>query len=254
MKKIAAIVAVAGLTAAASAQTNSLRYAARLAGEGTWNFGSINRAGTDSNPLVFEVAVFATRQTASAGFSTGVYKCYINADQAADAVSVVEDAGNGVPASGTDGRQGVFNVGPQTQRVFTNRNAGIAGTGFRISSGADTADGSAAGGISNKQNPPIDPATGAPNPNFDSGTQVLLFRFNISVGFAGGVARTINCFTPTTRINSFGIYESASSSVTTEVKANTTVDALDINVTWVPAPSSLALLGLGGLVAGRRRR
>lgn len=252
MRNVCAILALAGAAATASAH-NAFIYGARLVGETDWQFGSISRAGVGNNPLNFEIAVF-TERAQGVAFSTGVYKTYINANQATDSVSLVEDAANGVPASGTDGRTGVFNVGPQTQRVFTNRNAGIAGVGFRISSGADSADGSAAGGISVKQNPPIDPATQAPNPNLNTDAKPMIYRFNVSVGFGDGSARTLNIFTPTTRINSFSVYDSASSSVATDLKASALAEAIDLNVSWVPAPSSLALLGLGGLIAGRRRR
>lgn len=256
MKKIVALVALAGIASVASAQ--SLTYGVRLAGSGgPWQFGAVSFQSLDGSPLNFEVAAFATKRVGDAGIGSVVYKTYINANNSVDSASVVEDTTNGDP-TGEDGRQGTFNFGPQTHRVFTNRNAGIAGSGFRISSGADAADASAAGGISAKQAPPVDPATGVPNANFDFGPTSLLFRFNLSIAcFVNGApdnARVVNIFTPASRLNSFAVHALADSAATTELKASAQLPGTDISVSWVPAPSSLALLGLGALAAGRRRR
>jgi hypothetical protein len=255
MKKIAALIALAGIAAAANAQPgnrNAIVYGARLAGTTDWSFGGITAQSTDTNPLVFEIGVFFFRAQ-GVGHSTAVYKTYIDGVSTAggDSASIVDDVSNG--ASPLDGRVDVFNNGAQNQGVFTNRNAAISGSGFRISSSGDTADGSAAGGISVKQDGP----QGAPP--FREGDGLLGYRFNVTLACTT-VARDVLIKTPgfdattSNRINSYSSYNSLGDNTSTEFKTSTTSDSLTIHASWVPAPSTLALLGLGGLIAGRRRR
>jgi hypothetical protein len=256
MKKIAALIALAGAATVASAQpgtVNQIAYAARAVGQTAWNFGVFGITDTtDSNPITFEIGVFCFRAQGT-GLSTAVFKSYVDGvDVTQDSAAVIEDPSNGVPTSGVDGRVGVWNSGAQTQKVFTNRGAAVPGSGFRISSTADTADGSAAGGISVHQNGPAATSGGPPFVTTDGN---LSFRFNLTVVDIAPGIRNFVVGNPASRINAYSSYNTLTDNTNTDFKANTSVAGLALNATWaIPAPSALALLGLGGLVAGRRRR
>lgn len=80
------------------------------------------------------------------------------------------------------------------------------------------------------------------NPNFVTANPVELFKAEWTAPAAAGT------YTYTTATKQYSVYINNSASRTgtpTEASGSFTV---------IPAPSALALLGLGGLVAGRRRR
>ena len=249
MKKIAALIALAGVAAVANAQhtRNALSYAARAVGDVAWTFGSLTITNsTDTNPVTFEVAVFADWQT-GAGFSAATYKTYVDCNNLTDSVAIVDDAGNGVTP--TDGRQGVFSYTAATQKILSTRNVAVPGSGFRLTGSADTAADASAGGAYF-----FNQATPVGNANFNSDDHVLGYRFNVTLAYAGGADRNALVKTPAIRVGGFTTYNSLAGGTTTDYKANLILEDIALTAKWVPAPSTLALLGLGGLVAGRRRR
>jgi hypothetical protein len=248
MKKIAALIALAGIAAAANAQhtRNALVYGARAVGDVAWNFGSFNITNTtDTNPITFEVAVFADWQT-GAGFSAATYKAYVDCNNLTDSVAIVDDPANG--ASPSDGRQGVFNYTAATQKVLSTRNIAVGGSGFRVTGSADTAaDASAGGAMFFNQSTPVG------NPNFNTDDHVLGYRFNVTLAY-DVLGRSALVKTPLIRVGGFSTYNSLAGGTTTDYKANMVIDNLDLTATWIPAPSALAvLMGAAGFASRRRR-
>ena len=250
MKKIAALVALAGMAAAANAQhtRDALQYAARPVGGGAWTSGNfaINNA-VNSDPITFEVAVFAD-WVSGAGFAAATYKAYVDCNNTTDSIAIIDDPANG--ATPNDGRQGVFSYTAATQKVFTTRAAAVGGSGFRLSSSADTAaDASAGGAMFFNQSTPVN------NPSFNTNDHVLGYRFNVTLVDDGTHTRTALVKSVAIRISGFTTYNALDVGSVTDFKANMIIDNLNLTATWaVPAPSAMALLGLGGLVAVRRRR
>ena len=243
---------MAGSAAAQSGSRTAIVYGARVAGDTTWQFGSLSTISSISAPVAIEVATFLYRSQ-GVGVSTAVFKTYIDTI-ASNSVSIVEDVTNSLPASGVDGRTGFFNFGPQSQIAFRNRNASIPGSGFRISSSADMADMGAPGGINVHQRPPLD-TSGTVNPDFVQDDGILTYRFNVIVSpvtFPG--AQAIHVYTPSNRFSGFSVYNSLTSAATTDLKAQVQIDAIDLNVAWVPSAGSLPVLAFSGLVSVRRRR
>ena len=250
MKKIAVLVALVGAAAAANAdhERNALVYKARAVGDVAWNAGSfvINNS-VDLNPITFEIGVFADWQS-GAGFSAATYKAYVDCNNATDSAAIIDDTSNGVTPG--DGRQGVFSYTAATQKIFTTRAALVGGSGFRISGSGDTAsDASAGGAMFFNQSTPVS------NPGFNTDDHVLGMRFNVTLVNDGTNTRTALVKSIAARIGGFSTYNSLVAGSTTDFKANLILDNLNLTANWiVPAPSAMALLGLGGLVAARRRR
>lgn len=86
----------------------------------------------------------------------------------------------------------------------------------------------------------------APNFNGVAGNDVVFMTYTLNLG-ASAADRTLELGVGTT--SNINIYTTAGGSSTA---AQTVRDGATITVT--PAPGALALVGLGGLVAGRRRR
>ena len=91
------------------------------------------------------------------------------------------------------------------------------------------------------------------NPGIDMSNPILLFTFDVTVGAAGGDVT----YTPANpNINGGLSYYPDSqdgASVIAPNDSGTTLTLVGATTHVVPAPASLALLGLGGLVARRRR-
>lgn len=250
---VIAVCAGAFLAPAALAQPgnrNAIQYFARAVGESQWHSGSLSLQSSDTSPLTFEIGMFVDRAQGY-GLATVVYKTYIDGVSQAggDSASIVVDPGPDGHSVNTasDGRVGWFDRGAQTQAVFTNRHVSIPGLGFRISSVADTNDASAAGGISVKQDGPLG------DPVFNTEAEdIFVYRFNITLACTGD--RTVLIHTPVGRINSFATYNQDGSNTSSEHKNTAVSDSITLHASWVPAPSTLALLGLVGLLSSRRRR
>ena len=252
MKKLAALIAFAGLASGAAAQhtRNALVYAARAVGDTTWNYGAfaINNT-TDTAPITFEVAVFADWKTGY-GFIAATYKSYIDCNNATDSIAIIDDTNSfNYPVSPNDGRQGYFDYTAATQKVMSTRHPSLGGSGFRVTGSPDNAaDASPGGAMYFNQRYP----TGSPF--FDNSDHVLGYRFNVTLAHTGGDPRTAHVWTPLSRVGGFSTYNSMGGATTTDFKTSLILESLDLTAKWVPAPSTLALLGIGGLLSTRRRR
>lgn len=248
MKKIVALVALAGMASAAFAQPGDksvIDIKARIAGTTDW-LDVVNFNTADLNATVnIEVGVFYFRNEGY-GFSTCVHNITTSNWLATDTATLIDRADSSLHP---DGRQGNFNFGGQKQDKYTT---GADAGRLRIAASGNAGD-VIGGGISVKQNTPV--ALGA---GFNTADGVLGFRFDITLANPTPGAensRSLVSDAPANRVNSFSIYETAASSTAKSIKASLlATDVATINATWAPAPASLALLGLGGLVTGRRRR
>lgn len=149
--------------------------------------------------------------------------------------------------STTDGRMAGFDFGGQTQQVYETGNQ------LRIDAKGDNANNVNAG-ISTSQNTP-----GALGTNFNTNKSAVVFKFKVQLGTGRAAGDTIvlrildgaNAGSPD-NITSFKAYDSASSTAGTQLTGEVG-DIGTISIA-VPAPGALALMGMGGLAAARRRR
>jgi len=246
--KIAALVALAGIATLASAQVNQIDIKARIVGTTDWvdsiNFVSIN----NNDPLNLEVAVFYNW---TSGVDGGVAFSGVTHSVTTSGWNVGAGDTAQFVGSPTDGRQGRFNFGGQTQAFFTT---GIDAGRLRIGAVSNAGD-VAGGGISIKQNTPTASGT-----LLDTGNPVLAYRFNISIAcddLDDATVRSLLIDAPLNKVSTtYGVYRDlASTSVLNRKTSLLATDGVDIRANWIiPAPASMALLGLGGLVIGRRRR
>jgi hypothetical protein len=253
MKNLVAVLAVAGLAAAASAQP--------FAGQGRVSF---QVATSLSGPWTANVSVTPgtpvyVRQVNSWESTAGVFGWA--------ATTLEEISFNGANAS--DG----FTVAERPQTDIANRtNQDITpGSGFSLWKKQGTL---AAWNVFNtptgrKLDNNVNPETtgrvvtgqstfaipGVPWQGFEAANGVVGFLYRFTAGDAGRTiditARFFRSGTPAPTGNQFVVYINEAGSNT---KFTTDASIVDASVTIVPAPGALALLGLGGLVAGRRRR
>lgn len=251
MKKIAVIVALAGIASAALAQPGTATYIdvkGRIAGTTDWldvvNFNSVDLSAN----VKVEIGVFYFRN-AGFGLATVVHNVTTSNwnTAAGDTFAIVDRADS---TQHPDGRQGNFNFGGQAQAGYTT---GALDTGRLRIAAVNNPNDLAGGGISIKQNTPV--ALGA---GFNQADGVLGYRFDITVFNptpGANNARSLVSTAPTDRVNSYRMYATSTSSTATDILASlTAADPFTLNATWAPAPASLALLGMGGLVISRRRR
>lgn len=252
MKKIAAIVALAGLAGSAFAQPGSetkLTIKVRDFGSnGAWSSSLTRQSANLTDPIVLEVGVFASRN-AGYGLATVITSLTGSPYSAAsgDAVGLLDRTDSSLHP---DGRLGNFNFGGQFQVVYHTGTSGVDANRFRIAANGNAAD-NAAGGVSLKQNTPVALGTA-----FDQSNDVLAYHYKLSLAcYNGGAARVITLDAPKNKINSFQVYSTNTSTTPTSIIASLLDTATaTVNVSWAPAPASLGLLGMGALVAGRRRR
>ena len=250
MKKVVALMALAGLASTTLAANTQIDIKVRVFGTNdAWSDSLTLQSANLVDPIVVEVAAFYSFSTGY-GLGTVVHNIIGTPYSAAngDLATIIDD--NPTSTLHPDGRVGNMNFGGQFQGVFHTGTSGLDANRFRISQGTNTSD-NAAGGISVKQNTPVALGT-----NFDTTNGVLGYHFKLSLAcYNGGAERVITLDAPKAKINSFTVYANSGSSTATNIISSLlATDPATLNVSWAPAPASLGLLGLGGLVAGRRRR
>ena len=235
MKNVVALLAVAGVAAASNAQL-TVNMDLKV-----WN-GS---AWVDTVDVAYgstvEVAMLIGWSGGNAyGLGGAVYNIQgTGLVGGSVSISGAADAATGIAANllGRD-RVAPFNFGAATQAVFTS------GSNFRIDASADAGNSTAAG-IATAQRDPVNGGV-----NFSTANPAVVYRFAVTVGNADGV---VSLSAPVNQVKNgvIGLFTSSLATRSTNVNSITT-DGATINI--IPAPGAVALLGLGALVAGRRRR
>lgn len=90
------------------------------------------------------------------------------------------------------------------------------------------------------------------NPNIDMSNPILLFSIDVTAGAAGNIVYVAGNPNVNGGLSYYPV-STAGASVVAPNHAGTTLSFVAATTTIVPAPASIALLGLGGLVARRRR-
>jgi hypothetical protein len=293
-KVIGSLVAVAGLAAAASAQpvNTELKYQVRVYDAGNNNGWVSSLDALPGTRIEVRALVSYTGTGTVGGLGQIAFQPVTSSWTGAD--TLVYDGGpsnNGIgPVGGTRstpigtvadapgvyGRITPWGANATTTSTFLR---GFVGTGtaaglMRIAQnhitnwiGAGATSGATAnnnvnggGGVSIAQI--ANPARVATDPPFNNGTSnLVVFKWSFILSAATDT-RTLTISTPQEGINrtlSNGVYVPNVRWFATEQEATASVQTaasvVDANVrVVVPAPGALALMGLGGLVAARRRR
>lgn len=223
MKTVAALVALAGLAAAANAD---------ILANWTYEVSVPVTAG----PHVAEAGVnAATSQSLGFHSQTSVYSNPVGNGSAESFSSTAWSVGDYYQFS-------TSTLGYNTITVSWDQTASNTGPrDFNIQYSTDGTNFNNIGGVLSVQ------ANAAPNPVWSSGSASAIYGFT-----AAGPAVLNNQTTVWFRITNANTI--AANGGTVASGGTNRVDNFIINGTLVPAPASVALMGLAGLVAGRRRR
>jgi hypothetical protein len=241
MKNVLGILAVAGLASVAAAQSASLSLQFST-DDAVWTDNASVMTGTEK----VWVRVVMTIPDSYYGISGARYNI---TSLAGDWDNGGNDAVDFTPGKGsaTDGRLAGFDFGGQTQQVYETGNQ------LRIDAKGDNANNVNAG-ISTSQNTP-----GALGTNFNTNKSAVVYKFSIALhaAHAAGDVITLRIMDGAgngspDNITSFKAYESASS--TAGVQLSGELGDTGTVTFIVPAPASMALVGMAGLAAARRRR
>ncbi len=291
MKKvIGSMLAVAGIAMAANAQDTTLRYEASLDGV-NWS-SSVNALPGSTVQVRARVIWSGTQQVF--GLSQLIFQPVVNSWTSADSIvgTAGTPGGNGIgpiggsrttPIGSVPDAPGVYGrITPFAANFSTTSNytRGIVGTGtatglLRIGRaditnwiGVGPTSGAAAvnnfnggGGVGIAQLAPGSRL--ATDPAYNSSNDVVVFKFAFTLG-SSTAARTLGIDTPLAGVNretaagsNFGrVFASwfTSTSAAQGTRFYESIGTAGAAVNVVPAPGALALVGLGGLVATRRRR
>ncbi|MDX2147471.1 MAG: hypothetical protein SFZ23_08100 [Planctomycetota bacterium] len=220
--KAIALLAIAGAAAVASAQTARLEWQVSTDNGATWNSGltTLTTGGT------VQVRVLGSFNVAGGlGFAGAAFDATVSNILAGDSVANFNRT---------------FNFAAQTLAAST------FGTTIKIDDNRDTL----APGAGTRW---VQPSQGVPafTPTFVTANPAVLFTYDLTVSSEEGV-RSISHVGNGAAAGVVQIYTTANGGQARISNANTTVVGAQVEV--IPAPGAVALLGLGGLVAGRRRR
>jgi len=267
MKKIVALFAVAAATAVAfAAPSSQFRVEVSTDGGQTWGASSsvsVNTAAANVQVL-FRSSVRYVRDNGPATILLGSarHQPQVSNLVAADSVLpftattvVASNFGDGIQASDLGRLYGATTVGA----VIAHRPAATPGTlHFAEATGTDApgAGNNAAGnrGVNTAAN-----VLGAPDIDTTQWLPLWIWGMNLQAPAALNTSRTVNASVPAAglRLNngnrSLGWTVSRSPLATQEAAFGAGFNG-SVEISYVPAPGAAALLGLGGLVIGRRRR
>jgi uncharacterized protein (TIGR03382 family) len=235
MKYALALMAVAGIAASANAQTTSLSFKASVNG-GSFSSGPISAANGDF--IVIEAYVSLTAPGVAFGFGGMNWNPTVAGWTGADLLaSFTPQAGRSGVDPGEFGRVKFMGAVATSSNPFPLATS-LAGPTLQI-------NGSNSNRVAQSQTPPSLAGT-----NFVAGTtDVLIFRMGFGLSGATAARSLVISALPDATPGRW--YTSATSTTGTPINAAVVPIPLSVNV---PTPGALALLGLGGLVAGRRRR
>ena len=234
MKKVLGLIAVAGLATAAMARPDpSLDIKFSTDNGATWADNVSINAGAS-----VLVSVSMSVPDSFYGISGSRYNITSAVGDwdtgGNDSVDLTSAKGNA-----TDGRMAGFDFGGQTQQIFET------GGRLRIDAKGDTSD-SAGAGISTAQNTP-----GVLGGAFNTNKTAMVYKFSITTHAAHALNSFMTIKIDNNQITSFKGYDTNASTSGTAITGAVGDSG---RITFVPAPASMALVGLAGLAAGRRRR
>lgn len=240
MKKVIGLVALAGLATAASAQNATIKYEVFDAATSSWG-SSVNVAAGASVQVRLVVDWSAS---ANLGLGLADFLPSIRIDGSGANLDTATLTG-ATPDGGTNGRQAPFTFGAQT---LTTYNSVV--DRLRIDVSGDAGD-STGGQVSIFQNTPSASGT-----NFNTNNVVTVFRFSYNLNAGNGNIRSLNINTPLSQIRrgAIRLYGNSGSTAPDVTVALSASDLVGATINVIPTPGSMALLGLGGLAALRRRR
>lgn len=286
MKKVlGSIVAVAGLALVANAASTTIRYEVSSDGGNSWTSSTNATPGT---AIQVRARVIYSGSQAVFGLSQIVFQPIVS-NWSASEVLATSGAGAGQigpvggsrttplgtvsDASGAFGRITPFGANAVNTSTYVR---GHVGTGVNagqlriaqanitnwvgVGSGANNVTGVA--GVSVAQ---IAPGTRLPtDPAYNDSNDVVVFKFGFTLG-SSSAARTLGIDTPVAGLGTetsattgqlgqlyASWFTSSTAAQGTRFYGSVGTEGASVNV--VPAPGALALVGLGGLVATRRRR
>lgn len=219
---IISLIGVAGMTAAANAQNLALSIKFSTDGGATWASNVVANAGA-----VVQGAIFMS--------GDGVYGLG-GATLRMNGTGLIAGEGAAFGAGTDTGRVGPFNFGSATNAIFASAGA------FRVDASSDAANSNTAAGMTFFQR---DPSSGGAG--FSTANPALVFRFDVSTAAGADHLITVALDQLSRSVATFY----SSSGATRPTSAAAALNAGTISV--VPTPATLALVGLGGLVASRRR-
>ncbi len=228
--QIAALVVLAGAVSAANAAPK-LVWQVSTDNGGSWSSaGSVN-AG--SNYTIKVRALVDWTGTTAYGFSGLTQQVFIDNYAATD-------GGAQVDAAGVGNRVGPFNFGAATLATrVTASTQRIVALGI----------GGAEGNISSGQQAPASAAA------YSTANPALIFTFDYLLTATDARTLTFRSNIATSSgVTSAFSFHAAQSSSSTSFRESGTVQNATLTINAIPTPGALAVLGLGGLVAGRRRR
>jgi len=225
MKNAIILLAVAGATSAAFGQTGSMTWEVSTDGGASWAGGLTSTP----NGSVLVRAVAAWEGVTALGFAGSTFD---------------------VVCSGMDGNA-VVNPGRVAPAGFSSQTLAATDMGGGVTKIDDSRDTSAPGAGTRG----VNPSQGVPDfyPPFSTANPIVLFQFELT--WDGVTQHTVdvgNIFQSTQPTRAISLYTTGGGGQAAVSIANARVNGAQIE--FVPAPGALALLGLGGLVAGRRRR
>ncbi|QOJ00791.1 MAG: hypothetical protein HRU70_09915 [Phycisphaeraceae bacterium] len=231
---VTALVAVAGLAAAANAQQVRSGLEVRVSTDNGDTWADKVNVLPGSTVLV---AIFGRFENA---YGLGGATFRMQSDNRADGDAMAFGAGTAT------GRAGVFNFGAATNAIFTE-----AG-GFRLDAASDAANAGRNAGATFLQRSPSAAGVG-----FDQSNPAMAMLFVYTVSGADNALRTIDFWIDELKganATAPGVVSVYTSSTSTSSFQNTNVWLEGAQINVVPTPGALALMGMGGLLAGRRRR
>jgi uncharacterized protein (TIGR03382 family) len=260
---VAAFLAVAGLAAAANAQqaTFSVVLSDAAVANGATVTGSVRVTWTDAQGIGYAGGAFRLRMQ-DTGNNFGPANI-LNPNNSAGGVN-----GEATNEQVTFGQGGTnrWTFGRRPKRVYINSDGeSTSGGGFRFptlgtgptdvhysaepgGAGITLLTGRNGANVENRiEHAQVPPGVLSDALFFETATSFDLFKFAVRAPLTGSGAVTI---TPEVLSASIYISDQGAQHMLTAAQ----ISATGGTFTYTPSPSTLALLGLGGLVAGRRRR